>query len=1143
MRPVEIEFLVKDSTKAGAQRVSASIDRETMKVLGRMNSIQAKIDKLRNSNSNTLDQSKNIAQIKKLEDQLEKLQAKLGKLSATSIGPSPDKIAQTTRQYNGLNTSIQQIARELPSLAMGPQMFFMAISNNLPIFTDELARARAEYARFSAEGKKAIPVWRQLLSSIVSWQTLLAVGVMLLVTYGDEISNWVMSLFKGSDALNSAKLAAEQFHSTMAQGTVSAQKEITSLELLYKVATDTSKTYSERKHAVEELQQSYPTYFANLSTEQIMLGNAISTYQRLREVILQTAQAKAAEGRLVEIAESKQLLDSAESMKRYSVAYKELANIRQEYEDAQQRQKGTQGTKIFSQAKRDADRASASYKQIVSELKRTQKDVFKELKKIEGGEDLIKRIDEFYGGDLRKFLDAEDKLTNRLSSIAESAYSTPDYKQDISQTAKLDVKYRDLLLQAMQDLEDDQLAIIEDGYEKRRKVAQNEFNDQLRDIREKRQKLLAQDQKETGGANKPGIDLVFDSRISVAASKLQQTLSQIDKEQDEQTQKAYDKLLERYETFLQKRERLAKQYDKDIEALSASPENRIQAEKAKEEALRELDVAFASQFPEFEQWANAIVTKSVDKLRELIALAEVELETMENEINSDPEAEAILRAQIAKLEQKLSNAIINPQNKGTVQSPDEWMKLSEVLQQVNDDLQEVGDTMGGVIGEIVDAAGQIATSTISIISGIKQLAKTSTDGVKTTAGVASSAIKGVERASVILTIISGALSIIQALSSVFKETESSQERNIRLAEEFNEELRILNERAKINKDDDSIFGDAVYRNFRNNIDVMRDALQDLEEAKKALIWRGDESFYGISTNMLPWQSASESVGNMKVQTQHSTWFRSAKYASLKDLIPELFGDDGQLNMDALKKFADESNNTFQHLSNENKKLINSLVADWETYEEALNGVRDYLSSIFGDLGNTIMDSMLQVADGTMSAADAMTIRLESLSGMVKEFATNMIYAMTIGPLLERAQADIEKIYSGSGSEEAKAEAMVGILSELLTDVGEEQNRVNEIWNRVNAMAKERGIDLTSATTQTGKAGATYTVSQDSFTRAEGILTSIQAHVISGDLKIDNITQQLILQLNTLNTIAENTMPISQIYSLLLMISRDGIKAL
>lgn len=34
--------------------------------------------------------------------------------------------------------SIQQIAREMPSLAMGPQMFFLAISNNLPIFADEV---------------------------------------------------------------------------------------------------------------------------------------------------------------------------------------------------------------------------------------------------------------------------------------------------------------------------------------------------------------------------------------------------------------------------------------------------------------------------------------------------------------------------------------------------------------------------------------------------------------------------------------------------------------------------------------------------------------------------------------------------------------------------------------------------------------------------------------------------------------------------------------------------------------------------------------------------------------------------------------------------------------------------------------------
>ncbi len=59
---------------------------------------------------------------------------------------------------------MQQIARELPALAMGPQMFFLAISNNIPMFTDALASARKEYEALTAAGKKATPVWKQVLS-------------------------------------------------------------------------------------------------------------------------------------------------------------------------------------------------------------------------------------------------------------------------------------------------------------------------------------------------------------------------------------------------------------------------------------------------------------------------------------------------------------------------------------------------------------------------------------------------------------------------------------------------------------------------------------------------------------------------------------------------------------------------------------------------------------------------------------------------------------------------------------------------------------------------------------------------------------------------------------------------------------------
>ena len=1137
MKPVEIEFLVLDKTKDGAQRVSASVDRAMLKILGKMDKVQAKIDQLRSANNDAFDQDKNIAEIQKLEKQLDKLKSKMTQVSATSMGPSATEIDAVTQKYNGLNLSIQQIARELPVAAMGPQMFFMAISNNLPIFTDELARARKEYEALVASGQKGVPVWKQILSSIVSWQTALTVGIMLLVTYGDEIAAWVTSLFKGKQAMDASKMAMEQLHSTMAQGSVAAQKEITSLELLYNVATDTSRSYKERKHAVEELQQIYPSYFANLSQEQIMVGNAISAYESLRDSIYQVAQAKAAENRLVQIAENDQLLKSVDSMQRYNASYRELANYRRAYNDAQRRMEGTEGTKAFVQASKDAQQAASAYEQALADLERVQKDVFDELTSIEGGEDLVALIKETYGGDLRQYIDAQEKLREQLAKTAEAGYTQKSYKEKGVVPGTKGTPLAEQILQAQRQLEDDRNAIIEDGYAKRRAIAQTEFERQLSDIRKNREKLLAEDRKETGGANVGQINAIFEAQIMAVATSYHQTLAEINKEQQAATTKAYEDLLEKYETYQQKRARIAAEYDAEIAALATSPENQMEAEKAKEKALQELDIAFARQFPEFETWANSVVSYSAEKLRELIALAEMELDEMEANMNADPEAVAKLRARIAQLEAELAKALgRQPSDEGV--GYDEWEDLSEVLGRVNNDLEEIGDSVGGVVGEIIKAAGSIATSTISIISGIKTLTDAATNGVKNTAEGASAAIKGLERASVILTIISAALQVVQTIAGLFKQTETSLERNIRLAQEFNEELRIMNERARINKDEDSIFGDAVYQNFRNNIEVMRDALNRLEETNNRLVL-GNWAF--ATEQMPPADAISKEIAKMQVQTQRSTLFRSSKYASLGDLIPELFGDDGQINMDALTKFADDSNETFQKLSEDNKALIKSLVGDWETYTDALDAVRDYLSSIFGELGDTILDTMISVADGTMTAADAMTTRLEALSDVVKNFAKQMIYAMTIGPILEQAQKDIEAIQTGTGTDEEKFDAMMAILGQVVADVSGEQSRVNSLYEQFKMMAAEKGFDFdSSSSSQTGKAGAMYTVSQDSFPRMEGIATSIQGHSASIDLKFDGIASQMSMHLNALNTIANNTSPIAQIYSLLVAIDRDGL---
>lgn len=205
-KPVEVEFLMKDKLTPGMNKA----EREALELRNTVRLLEAELERLRLAGETAapnLDQSANIAQIHALEKQLEELHAQLKMLQneSESVQVTPADIPNAQRQFNGLHNSIQQMAREMPSLAMGLQMFFLAISNNLPIFTDELARARKEYDELQKSGKKGTPVWKQVLSSLFSWQTAMTTGIMLLVMYGDEIWDWTKSLFgakKGVDEFN-----------------------------------------------------------------------------------------------------------------------------------------------------------------------------------------------------------------------------------------------------------------------------------------------------------------------------------------------------------------------------------------------------------------------------------------------------------------------------------------------------------------------------------------------------------------------------------------------------------------------------------------------------------------------------------------------------------------------------------------------------------------------------------------------------------------------------------------------------------------------------------------------------------------------------------------------------------------------------
>lgn len=129
--------------------------------------------------------------------------------SEAAVGRYSRNVGNYASGFSPLNFQVQQLARELPSLTVSAQQFFLAISNNLPMLVDEMQRARVANEALKKAGETTVPVWKQMLKSIGSWQTMLVVGITLLTAYGKEIGQWVKELFKGKKAIDEVAIAME----------------------------------------------------------------------------------------------------------------------------------------------------------------------------------------------------------------------------------------------------------------------------------------------------------------------------------------------------------------------------------------------------------------------------------------------------------------------------------------------------------------------------------------------------------------------------------------------------------------------------------------------------------------------------------------------------------------------------------------------------------------------------------------------------------------------------------------------------------------------------------------------------------------------------------------------------------------------
>lgn len=1288
MKPVEIEFLVKNNTRQGLSGVSGGIDavdKDAAQARGRIQALKDEIVRLQKVIAQTpeMDQTENIRQIETLQRQLQALQAATKR---TDLVPASAPAA--VRTYNSLSMAVQQIIRESPSLAMGLQMYFLAVSNNYPILWDAIARTRAENQLLAASGQKTIPVWRQILSSVGSFQTLLTVGITLAVVYGKEIGNWVTSLFRGKKALDTARMAAKRFQSTMLEGARNAQQEVVKLNLLYRAATDNARATDDRRDAVRKLKEEFSGYFKNLSDEQIMLGQANDTYKELIKNIYKYAKAQAAFKSLVDIEQQELFFNSAPDIEQFRKVYDKYLKAQEKFAEKQEAFDAIPWTKQGRAFKEQKELSWAKDRFLVArgEVNRLQELIFEEIRKNKGGEEIIDEIEEKFDGNLGAFLQFLAEQRTKLAAVAEQAQllenpsGTPSATGSApASTDQLTEQYKAAVRRQQQSLDDQRVELIENEFDREREAIRLNYEKNRQEYERQEQQTLALIRKlrESGADIDSNAEKTFmagtSAAIAQAAEIRDRELADVNKKEEA----SYAKLLEKYETYQQGRLRIARKYDAEIDKVTKDAAGQMMlsmfrgnvdllvrpmidaaklvqkgwqdagegiatvfssqygildatgketeilvtpilpdgsvlspqeledyifdqlegandilaadskkivigidvdpsgssgetlhelqeifyglaseaqlpdsikhyadaAKRAKQKALDDFTEQFASQFPEFEAWADRVVAASVKKLESLVIEAQEELENLQSETPDDGNAIAVARAKLRKAEQQLAKK----QNQTEQETTDttSWTELHRVLTDVIGTFNEVGDAVGGAGGTIIATAGDIAGSTLQIINAVQAYRKA--QAASNTLGMASGILGG----------ISAGIGALTTIVNLFEGGETSMERNLRLAREFNEELRIMKERSRIDSDEfDNIFGDRVYDRYKQNIDVVRTSLEELEKVRERILSRGEEKYQlpgewrgGAGTGLSglfryekTWENIADSIANMQVQTRHSTWFRSAKYQSLGSLLPELF-TDGEVDMDALRQFVEEGGETFQHLARENQEMLREMVDDWETYEEALTAVRDYLQDIFGDLGSTLTDALV---DAFENGTDAANTFVDSVGQALRLLGKRMASSIVFGKLFEDTQKRIEKVMQSDLSDEERFAQWSETMKSLVSGVMDQQDDFNRLWEEFRRIAKENGfsIDEEAGTSQqSGKAGATQTVTQDSFSRVEGLVTSVQIHSANIDENTEGIVPVLKGSLEAMNAIRENTEPIPQIYELLQTIKRDGLKAI
>lgn len=1169
--PVELEIFMKDLTKAGLQSVGKNVDdveNQTMKLIEALKQVRAEqIKQLEANKQAGKSYTQEAANVQALTGQINGLKAGLKDLQKTkeetAKTPSIDIDTEAvTRKTNNLKMQFSQVARELPSLAMGPQMFILAISNNLPMLADAIADVRKQNELL---GNKGVPVWKQLASAVFSWQTALVAAISLGIVFGKDIANWVSSLFKAKKELSETQQLQESLNTSRRKGGEAASEESAKLRILYTASQDTSKSMRERNKAVDELQKMYPDYFGKLSNEAILAGNAASAYDELTKAIIRKGQAQAAEDIVADYSKRNFQLQrgiNADSQwvnqmrSAYEAALKQREGMRQNALTVNQSSFMTNRTLSGDS---NAEKIIEEYERRMENIRKSSEEIAKNNKTVEG---IVKQID------------TSAYTTDFSGSSKKQKEEKTDYASQLA----------DARVKAQQTTEKLRIQIMQEGIAKRMAMAKQEYDESVADIDKQERDMLAKmDQARKQGDNIPqsqyeDVKNTANTNRMLAEQVYNEKIYQIEQEyRDKATQSLID-YNKQYGTYQEKRLAIAMDYARKIAAAETEGEADVLT-RERDDKLASLDFEEMKKGMDWDKIFGDLERVSTDTLESLREKLKQYLEGIGDDISPESYKEVM-------------DAFNNIDSELADRSPFETMKkgyedyksaMDEVRSAQN--LLQQAQVGGSVIVEEYDEATGTLTRKLITQAEAEERLRAAQDKRYSAQKSLTDAANSIGQKG--MAIVNAGNDIVDMLGNFgLKVPEAVSETLNGVSQVMSglESIDLTNPFSAITGSVSILtgigntiaglfgFGGADYSGYENlkskyeglidiwdsliskkqqyiDIDYGIEAQKAAEEAKKLV----DVQIERQRQLMEALSGSGASIGSHSLGYRVNRGMSAQDWARLSQLTGaniQGFGDVINLDADVIGKVLQDEkfvsvltavNSEFVTYIENIDKYSEQLKEIAEQEKEAFTGVsfdefRDSFVNMLSDLDATNQDfadnfeKYLQNAIFSSMVADKYKERIQSLyDSWAKEAADGtIVYDPSKAGFFSHGKTEINK-----GLDEKEAEMLRNQYQSIVDDMLAEREQI------MNAFGWSSSAD--SGSSQSPSSGALTTMSQDSISTFEGIGRNMQTHLANTDKFVQEIRNTQKQDSQTLATIAGHTAHLVEIHEILSDMKLNGIQ--